>query len=417
MFAFLVLLASVSFAQTSLPARTRIEGFFGGAWTCNGVTMRDLKEADCQIAPRFQVNYSVVGVKDIEAVFQEIAFQELAKRGHDEAKCLNTFLNLYSPPVADSVLDPRVPRRIMTPSSFMAQQEYRTKALAASRATSDPFNQLAWVKFQEVRESLKKLQELQWNLSNEIKARKTTIDPMDKSAAQWEMRKRIVLAQEELSLVEDGIKLTVGQIPLGGMVNIHQAMLQLAASPQPVAEAEFKNIFMNAVLSLKTGTRAAIKGFDEAMQKDGVYKLDREARLALAEAGGARELVQDLSNQELREKLSCRMRAYYVDGPRTTRILEMLALTAASFGVHAISSVPLRLMANLGIAAATVEQVKYSIADRCDKPIVFAGGTCDGEYWKNATMYESGRAMCAAALVFNVVSSGYEVRRLIPALK
>lgn len=416
MFSFLVLtlISTLSFAQSGLPTRTRIEGFFGGSWMCDPISLNDVQRVDCQAVPHYQVIYG--SLDDLEPIFSEILFQEAARTGHNQVQCLNTFLNLYSPPVRPSVLDPRNRITLHTPSSYMAQQEYEAAALAASQRVSRPFNQTAWNKFKEIRNNLHGLIQLKAEKESLLSSIRMGGDPGDHSAAETLRSQRQLELQNEIATISDVIKITVAQVPLGTMLNVYSVIMDMASQDSIPSRSTFENTYRDSLLRVREQVRRSVRSYDNALQSDGTYQLDRQYRLALAQGGGVRELIQNgIRDQDLRDKLSCRMRAYYVSGPQTTRILELLALSAVSFGTYSIVSAPLRLIANLGITGATAIQVNYAIRDRCTQPTVASGlGTCDAEAMAAAATHEASMAMCAATVIFSAASSGLEIARFIP---
>lgn len=409
-----VLFSTPSFAQSGLPTRTRIEGFFGGSWMCDSVSMDDLRRVDCQATPNYAVIYE--NVRDIESVFQEVLFQQAAKTGHEQTQCLNTFLNLYAPPVRESFLTPGTRLRVHTPSSYQAQQEYQAGALAASQSVSRPFNQMAWDKFKEIRDNLRGLIQLKADKQSQLTAVRMGADPGDHSRAESLRRQRQATLQSEVAAISDAIKIMVAQVPLGTMLDVYSVIMDMASEDNLPSQATFENTYRDSLLRVRDGIRRSVKSYDSALRSDGTYNLDRQHRLALAQGGGVKELIQSgVRDQDLRDKLSCRMRAYYVSGPQTTRIVELLALTAASFGTYSIASAPLRLMANLSVTGATAVQINYAVQDRCSQPPVVAGtGSCDAEGMAAAATHEASMAMCAASIIFSVASGGMEIARFFP---
>lgn len=417
----LIALATLAQGQTpGLPARTRVEGFFGGAWQCENVQMTDLRDLDCRAISTYQVNWAGVNQGNLEAVFQELAFQDMAKRSHDRAQCLQQFLARYLPPAPASMLDPRARRevRITMPSDVLPAQRYQEGQEAARRAVSEPFNLAAWQKFREVFPRIRGVIEARRNWEQELTTLRLGRDPQDHSESQRRLQQRIGELQGLIAAAGDGIRILAAQVPMGSMETVSEAIAILTANPFMPSQNSFNEAYAAALLRTQQQITPALSFFNRARGSDGLYQLERQDRIALASAGGPAAILGALEgDQDLREKLDCRMRAYYINGPATTRWLEMLVLTGASFGVGAIASAPLRLMASLGITAGSAIQIRTAIQDRCQTPnvVVGEGRTCDADFWANNSLQVASSAMCAAAIIFGSASGAYELARYFPA--
>lgn len=407
-------LVSLGHAQDRLPTRTRVEGFFGGSWMCENVSRSDVERTDCMAVPSYQILWG--NVSELEPVFLEVAFQEMAKRSHNQAQCLNTFFNRYFPPARESVWNRRGPPRLHTPSSYLAKRDYEAGAEAAASAVASPFNQMAWEKFKEVRDNLRGLIALRDDRQSQLRIMGLARDPQDRSSAEAARLLRQEELRREVAVINEGIRIMVAQVPMGSMENVHDAIISMAKLEALPTQETFTSTLRENLQRLHDNIRPALAALDSAVRPDGLYTLARHDRIALATAGGAATILGSLSGDPaLQEKLACRMRAYYVNGPRTTRVLELIALTAGSFGVGAIASAPLRMMANLTINAGTVVQIQAAIQDRCLTPTYVVGtGSCDAEYWAQNSIQVASSAMCAAAVIFATGSAGMEVARYFP---
>ena len=416
---FLTALLSLTWGQAEISTRTHIEGFFGGSSSCENVDYGDLRDLDCRGIPTYQINWPGINNSNLEAVFQDIAFQDMAKRSHDRAQCLNSFLNLYLPPAPPSVLDPRVRRRlrVRSPSDILPERQYQQGMEENRRAVADPFNQTAWGKFQEVFPNIRGVIEARSRWQQELATARMGRDPQDHSETQANIQRRIGELQGQISAADDGIRILAAQVPMGSIENVYSAIMILTANPFMPSQQTFNNAFSAALLTTHQQIRPALSFFNRARGADGLYTLARQDRIALASAGGPATILSALEgDQDLREKVSCRMSAYYIEGPATTRWLEMLVLTGASFGVGAIASAPLRLLASLGVSAATAVQIRFAIQDRCQTPnvVIGEGRSCDANFWAQNSVQVASGAMCAAAVIFSTVSGSIELARFFP---
>lgn len=368
-FILFILFTFPVFAQVEdIGLRTRIDGFFGSVGFCQDLSVKDLKEVDECVSEYTLPKIShAVAELNLENYLEELIFNELARRSHNVVNCQIDFFDSLKPEFKSAI------------------------------------EQRSWQAFQRAAPQIKELLQLRAERQSYKGNVSSTIDPMDRSTAQLEQRKKIRQAAEEIKAIDQAISSITAQIPLGQHSEVSQALVNHSLSGS--SEENFHAAYWSSVRKLKSQVSAASQTYKKLQQKDGLYKLSRTEKITFVKSGQAEAMIDRMElSPRVKTNVKCRIRARYLNGPTTTGALGTIALVGGGFATGGISSVALRGVASLGISTAAAVDLSMTVRDQCLAHTVNVSAAdhpqCSAEEFVNSSISESNFNTCSTALVF-----------------
>lgn len=369
---FLILLVNISlFAQVEdAGLRTRIDGFFGNLSMCQDLELSDLHQVDACVQHYTLPDITpALATMNLDNYLEDLIFNELAKRSHDATNCQVNFFD-----------------------SLRSGQE----GLLIDRA---------WEMFRSAAPRIRELSRLKARKENELSALGMAHDPMDRGPAELERQRRVREARTEIAALDQMMAAIAAEVPLGQHNLVRDAIIAHAErSGENLAPILFRSAYFNSMTQLKNSAQESQRTFQGLRQTDGLYRISREEKITFTSSGQTEALIgrMDLA-PEVRQRIICRMRALYLNGPRTTGALTTIGLVGAGFATGGIASVALRGVATLGVSTAAAVDLAYAVQDQCLAHTVNLSAEdnpqCNADQFVNSLISEANFNSCATTIV------------------